>query len=675
MNLRKLLCGLLALCLLLTMAPAALMEEAPVEEVVVELGGEEVAAVEEAPEEIAGEALEADEYNMVHFADADATLTLPSDDGEYNSTTYMSADGGTLSIVANDGWEIVGYVAPRNMRAIEVSSNPEATTTAAAEGEETTIASIDVTAATTTPSKLITGKGNLSVYIAKEGSTRKVKCDVNIIVYDPNKPVAMDLLLGENLVINGETLDADVSDGFLVVLAQIYPDLVGKEVVWTSSNTKVAKVATKTTLTVASGDAATGNEEVDNALEALFEEAEAPEDADVNTVTPAETGNIVYFVGKGTATITAKCGSVSQKFKVKVTDKYAPKSIKIYAQAEGKEDTTATTTKIPVGEYAFVYSVVSPTRDKLDGLVTYSIDSNKKARFVTVTVDDDGGYVYTPTDKKTIAAFADGSCILVGRAEGKVKLTAKTYNGKKATLTLTIFDPDKPDSIEIYGFYNKELFEHELYDEDETEDPTKPVKSAFLLMPVLKNADGDVVSPVTHRLDYASVKWVSSNKKVATVSVMKNFTGYTQDNLVTGSADDAEATALVDEFFDTDDTDMYGALVKVVGTGTTKLTAKTKDGKKSFTITLKVVNNHKCTDIDVPSETVELPIGYPVDLDEYFLIYPDDFYGTVTAKPTHSTSKVTQLGDTRIRGNKAGTVTIKVKTSDGKSKSFKVKFA
>jgi hypothetical protein len=671
MNLRKLLCGLLALCLLLTMAPAALMEEAPVEEVVVELGGEEVAAVEEAPEEIAGEALEADEYNMVHFADAGATLTLPSDDGEYNSTTYMSAVDGALSIEAAAGWKIVDYVAPRNMRAIEVSSDADATTTAA-DGEETTITSIDVKCVTTTSGKYITGKGNLSVYIAKEGSTRKVKCDVNIIVYDPTKPVAMDLYT-YGLLINGKTLDADVSDGFMPVYALVYPELIGKEVVWTSSNTKVAKVDSKLTLTEELPASDTGDEKHDAALEEL-EEATGEGD----TLAPAYAYNEVYFVGKGTATITAKCGSVSQKFKVKVTDKYAPKSIKIYAQAEGDEGTTATTTKIPVGEGAFVYSVVSPTRDTLDGLVTYSIDSNKKACFATaVTVNDDGEYVYTITDKKTIDADADGRCVLFGLTEGKVKLTAKTYNGKKATLTLTIFDPDKPDSIEIYGFYNKELFEHELYDEDETEDPTKPVKSAFLLMPILKNADGDPVSPVTHRVDYASVKWTSSNKKVATIGILKNFTGYTQDNLVTGSADDddGDAAALVDEFFDTDDVDAYGALVKVVGTGTTKLTAKTKDGKKSFTITLKVVNNHKCTDIDVPSETVELPIGYPVDLDEYFVIYPDDFYGTVTAKPTHSTSKVTQLGDTRIRGNKAGTVTIKVKTSDGKSKSFKVKFA
>ena len=76
MNLRKLLCGLLALCLLLTMAPAALMEEAPVEEVVVELGGEEVAAVEEAPEEIAGEALEADDFDTIRHLTEEAVRTM-----------------------------------------------------------------------------------------------------------------------------------------------------------------------------------------------------------------------------------------------------------------------------------------------------------------------------------------------------------------------------------------------------------------------------------------------------------------------------------------------------------------------------------------------------------------------------------------------------------------------
>ena len=191
------------------------------------------------------------------------------------------------------------------------------------------------------------------------------------------------------------------------------------------------------------------------------------------------------------------------------------------------------------------------------------------------------------------------------------------------------------------------------------------------MVPVLKNAAGNIVPLDGHEVDYASVKWSSSNKKVATVSIFKNYVGYFQDNLVGYDGDAVD----FDEVFDVSDQDpVYAGIVELKGEGTTKITAKTRDGKKSFTFTLKVVNSHKADLIERRYKTVEVPTNTVVDLDEYFQVYSTEtFYGTVTAKPNHSTSKVTVLGDTTLRTNKKGSVTIKVKTSDGKSTTFTLK--
>ena len=620
------------------------------EEVVVELGGEEVAAVEEAPEEIAGEALEADDYAIKGYSadyKEDGELELPlvnevTGQIDWNSETVLGI-GHTLTIKVDEDYEIRSY-SIKNYRAVDA----EVDGVHAMSGKATETAPIEEIKLT----GALKGKAVVTVACGLAGTKASNNFVLTVNVMDLTKPAAIDVtkvtfddegeIATERVLYKTETID--MSDGAQGFMAYVLPAGTGKEVLWSSSNSKVAVPAVKATYI---------DEEAEDApTPALEEYADIP--GTFNTIIPK---------GKGTATITVKCGTVKTSFKVKVTDNFAPKSIQLHAAPKAE---------VKVGDLVGLYTVVYP-RPVHDYPITFTIDSNKKACFADVTVDETTGEItaFDVLEKKEFVG-ADGTAVLYGIAEGTVKVTAKTYNGKKSTLKVKVVDPNKVDSIELFGFYNKEKYEHELYNEKESDkDPTDPKKDAFIVVPVLKNAAGDIVPLDGHEVDYASVKWSSSNKKVATVSIFKNYVGYFQDNLVGYDGDAVD----FDEVFDVSDQDpVYAGIVELKGEGTTKITAKTRDGKKSFSFTLKVVNSHKADSIETFYKTVEVPTDTVVDLDEYFQVYSTEtFYGTVTAKPSHSTSKVTVLGDTTLRTNKKGNVTIKVKTSDGKSKTFTLK--
>lgn len=589
MNLRKLLCGLLALCLLLTMAPAALMEEAAVEEQVVELGGEEVAS----------DAVEAEDYKVIDFDKAEDGLVLPTSLVKYSAQQGYSGEtflavGEDLEIEAEEDYAfIVKDVKINNVRF------------ATCEADESTI----------TVTGLRAGKAVLSVkMLDKYGIT--VKCAVTINVYDAEKAGAVQIYYipdpveaeDEGYIINGETIGSvDVSkDIAIAVTAGILPEGIEQAITWSSDKKSVA---------------------VPN-----------------NSVTLPGELNTILLKGKGTATITAKCGTVKATFKVKVTDDYAPKSIKITGNS-----------KVNVGKVVPLTSVVSP-RPYADMYVSWELDNTKYAKFY----DEDNDVILS--SKKV----AGDSVLLYGISEGTAKITAKTYNGKKTTFKLKVEDASKPNKIGIYGFMPNEKFEVERYDEEYFMEYDKLRNNTFLIVPVLYDKNNNEIDVEDALNQYANVQWKSSNSKVASVKIFKDYYGYSQDYV-------AEDIFGNDVAYLMDDHIEYAAIVECKDTGTTTLTAKTKDGKKSVKITLKVVNSHDADEILFPfGKTVEVATDEYIDLAEYVEVVPGDFYGTLTIEPSHSTSKLTKIDGTLYRTNKKGDVTIKVKAG-GKSKTFTLK--
>lgn len=600
MNLRKLLCGLLALCLLLTMAPAALMEEAAVEEQVVELGGEEVAS----------EAVEAEDYKAIDLAHS-GELYLPSDlkvtsgtKKGYSGSTYLAVED-TLTIDVDDGFTLID-----------------------AKSQNTRVATVEAGEIT----GVRAGDALIKVTI-QDSLGQNISCAVTVYVYDNEKPGAVllyaldeDGYADENCPIKGATLTGDASEtGIIGVAATVLPETVTETVYWSSDKSSVAAPRKK----------ATAIDEDDGVYY-----------------------NTIELKSKGTATITAKCGTAKATFKVKVTDDNAPTSISAKTDAKDNE--------FQVGKFLPVYSVVSP-RPYADYRITWTLANTKYACFA----NEETGAALSGTTYS-----GSNTCLLYGRAEGTVKLTAKTYNGKKSTIKIKVTDGSKPTKIEMYGFYSKEKFEWELYDEEHTEeykeknelsDYSKPVKSEFIIVPVIYAGSELAVEDAVSQ--YANVKWSSSNKKVADIKLFKNYTGYLQDQ----DPDDLEdrfgnnVYDLMDEYY------YYAAVVSVKATGTTTLTAKTKDGKKSFSVTLKVVNNHAADRIDLPfGSTVTVNVGDIIIPAEYVEVTPYDYYGKLEVAPTHSTSKIVKVDDGAYRADKKGTVTFKAKVGD-KSKTFKIK--
>jgi hypothetical protein len=578
------------------------MEEAPVEEQNVVLGGDEAAS---AP-------VEADEYNAISYEGSvldsleDPNFELPTNSGDLNTSTYLEV-GEDLTIGAAIGHYFISAVS-KNERVI---SNDNIVW-----DDETLVISAGER----------TGKARIDVKMGMEGSSVTKSYVINIVVYDGLTPAAVEVWeeLGNKM---SGTITRDMYLSSITVVGYAIP-IDGDfdcDIKWTSDKTKVAEP--------------------------------------VYTLTPNGGFNVIKLKGKGTATITASIGSVKTTFKIKVTDEYAPKSVTIKAT-----DTKVDCYNVYDGTLneIGVTSVVTPGPLN-DPNVEYTLENTKYFKFVNWATG-------ATSDSKTAKLSnnlvdAEGRAILrTTGSHGTVKLTVKTYNGKKNSIKLTAKEVG-PSKIDMWGFYKNETYTTERYSEEETTDPEDPKNNKFVVVPrVYYKVDGSDVEVDSETLlgayELASVKWSSSNKKVATIGIFKDFTGYFTD-------EDAWYDFYGREVYE--DQLAYAALVEIKGTGTTTLTAKTRDGKQSFSIKLKVDDNHKVTDIILTDgKTVTVPVGEVIDLNEYFIVYPSDYYGKVTAKPSHSTSKVAVLDGTVIETIKTGDVTIKVKAGD-KSQTFTLK--
>ena len=120
---------------------------------------------------------------------------------------------------------------------------------------------------------------------------------------------------------------------------------------------------------------------------------------------------LVTASAEGTATITAKAGGKSAKVKIKVIDPDKPNKVYI---AQGKALTAYVGTPVALG-------------------VGYEPTTAK----ATLT---------WKTSKAKVAAV-DGNGVLTPIAEGKAKITVTTHNRKKATIAVTVVDPNKPTKV------------------------------------------------------------------------------------------------------------------------------------------------------------------------------------------------------------------------------------
>lgn len=560
MNLRKLLCGLLALCLLLSMAPAALMEEAPVEEVVVDLG--EDAIVEEAPVEEEIATVEAVDYSIIGEDDEVDEVEIIS-----NLKVRMSMDSdGITFILPNDGeiWDSI------KKATITKSAAKVADLDGATEVE-------DVTEFTLVPTGEKTGNVKISVTLenTKKTKANTTRVELNVEVYDPSVPTKITVHEDDVDGPKVSELTLDVTDDPVTLFADIFPATADTDVYWKTSKSSVAAIV--------------GNYGQET---------------------------MVVPVAKGSATITAttNAGNLKAVIKVKVTDKHAPTKIKIEGKTTVKMDDTIELT-----------AVVTPAYWGHEDRVKWSVD------------------------KKSIASLSaeyGETVVLTGLKEGTVKVTAKTHNGKKATLKVTVTNPYKPAKIAFAEYDNKEKVFEELYDENETTDPEKPVNTKLNVTVELTDGNGD---PITFDPDdnaskrtFADVEWKSSNTKVAVI-------GKYQD--------------------DPDDASMRTITLK----GTGKATISAKANGKTVSFQLIVTNSHAPKAIYLFGKSDTAYVNDIVDMKDYFEIIPGQLepFGKVSVTSHHS-SIVEVIGGTQVFCKRAGNCKVDIECG-GKKATFTLK--
>ena len=121
----------------------------------------------------------------------------------------------------------------------------------------------------------------------------------------------------------------------------------------------------------------------------------------------------ITAVKEGTATIIAKAGGKSAKVKVKVVDLNKPTGIKI---SQGKSTT------LKMGDTLQLGTTLTPESAKA---------------------------TLTWKSSKTKVATVDASGKVTPVAEGKTKITVTTQNKKKATVAVTVVDPNKPAGLTL----------------------------------------------------------------------------------------------------------------------------------------------------------------------------------------------------------------------------------
>ncbi len=227
-----------------------------------------------------------------------------------------------------------------------------------------------------------------------------------------------------------------------------------------------------------------------------------------------------------------------------------------------------------------------------------------------LTPDDAQTYV-TWTSTKTAVATVDANGDLTAKKAGTTVVRATTSNGKTASLTVVVYDPDVPYAVSIDR-------------EDES------VKKLYVAIGEGMQMSATVL-PDTVLDD--TVTWKTSNKRYATI----DENGY----------------------------------LEAIKAGTVTVTVTTKVGKKTDKITVVVYDPTKPQYVTLDqSGTIDLAIDDTLTLNA--TVFPDTADQTVTF--ISSNKKIASVDESgTVTGIKTGTVTLRARASNGKTASVKVR--
>ena len=450
MNLRKLLCGLLALCLLLTMAPAALMEEAAPAEQVVELG-----------EEVASEALDAEDYQIVTPPPSSAPIvdnmkvSLKTTDGTY---TLLPVSETIKDAKWKSGSSTVGKCVVKDPAFVQYVE-------------------ID-------PSKAGGSCSGSVLLTMTNGSKYVINIDITSVAA-PSKVEIWDT--AENEKVEEKTLDV-LLDGTFTVHAVAMPSKVAMTSIkyWTTSNSKV----------VAFNAAGTAKK----------------------FYAPKAT---LYALKKGKATIKVYTNNgKSASLKVTVKDKHEPTGVSIDASAKKIANTSSKSIQLT----AHVKPVQWHDGDGVKWTVNKSKIVALYTDSALTTLYKKGAYtdvIYVkpnPAKSGKIEVTAE----TVNGKKGKIELEVTDPTTVKSIDSF--IEVTAPGGANVATFAKGEKTERELYYVKTASDGKKSLaKDCMYVRAVLLNQN-DAVIPVTStsatsvKKVYNKLEWKSSNNHVVSIA-------------------------------------------------------------------------------------------------------------------------------------------------------------
>lgn len=451
--------------------------------------------------------------------------------------------------------------------------------------------------------KAVTGS---AIVTATYGSVKK-----DITINSQDAPITVD-----SVSLNKTELSFNKIGASEKLTATVLPAEANANVIWSSSNEAVAKVAADGTVTAAADGTATitatagGKSAVCNVIVkttpdivevaslALSKSALSfdtigasetltaailPANATDKSVTwtssnsnvAAVVNGTVKAAGNGTAVITAKAGNKTALCNVTVSQK---------------------ATKISLNKSSLTFKKIGAS-EKLTAAVEPSAAADKSVTW--------------STSNSKVATVSNGTVKAAGN--GTATITAKAANGLKAECKVTVSQASEKVTIEISN--------------QTVSGKTLSVKKGKTY--TLKAE----VSPSSTASANKKIKWSTSNKKIATVT--------------------------------------SAGKVKIVGKGTVKITAKTADNK-SATVTFKASTKKvRISKVTLKTDKKTVVAGTKVNLTA--TVTPITADNTKLTWTTSNKSVATVSSKGVVTTKKAGSVTITAKAKDGSGKKATVK--
>ncbi|MDR0840686.1 MAG: Ig-like domain-containing protein [Christensenellaceae bacterium] len=348
-----------------------------------------------------------------------------------------------------------------------------------------------------------------------------------------------------------------------------------------------------------------------------------------------------------------------------------------------------------------VYDPLEPTAIALshNGTVPLDIDQTLQltANVTPGTAQQAAKIVWTSSAVKI--ATVDENGFVEPKAKGTATITAKTYNGKSATVKVNVIDPYEPLKVTFVNPPGVAPITAATIDINNTlsvsswvtlagANPVVPAIAQSLTWTTSSAAIASVTDGVitAHKVGTATITVKTHNAKSATLKVTvvdpSIPTGITLSAASTtlyldGGAQQitpalAPTTAVSDITWATSNAKIatvVNGVVTPLSEGAVTITAKTVKNAKTATIKLTVVDRFKPTGVSLASTTATLNLGSTLQLSP--ILAPSTAQATYTYT-TSSAAIATVNADGLISPVKEGVATITVKTHNAKAATIKV---